>query len=49
MSSRLRVSLVGVGRWGYYLAKTLAELEGCELVTLCDSNLQRAEPKLRRT
>jgi predicted dehydrogenase len=43
VSTTLRVSVVGVGRWGYYLAKTLAELKGCELVTLCDSNLQRAQ------
>jgi UDP-2-acetamido-3-amino-2,3-dideoxy-glucuronate N-acetyltransferase len=43
VSHPLRVAVVGVGRWGYNLAKTLAELEGCEVVTLCDSNLQQAQ------
>jgi predicted dehydrogenase len=34
---------VGVGRWGYNLAKTLAELDTCELTAICDSNLQEAQ------
>lgn len=41
MTAKLRVAVVGVGRWGYKLAKTLATIESCEVVTLCDSSLER--------
>lgn len=41
MTRKLRVAVVGVGRWGYNLAKTLAAMESCELAVLCDSSLER--------
>jgi len=39
----LRVAVVGVGRWGYNLARALSMLPSCEVAVLCDSNLARAE------
>lgn len=47
MTARLRVAVVGVGRWGYNLAKSLAQIETCELATLCDSSLARLEEVAR--
>jgi predicted dehydrogenase len=43
MTGKLRVAVVGVGRWGCNLARTLVELPTCDVVMLCDSNLQQAE------
>lgn len=43
MTAKLRVAVVGVGRWGYNLARALADQPSCELTMLCDSNLTRAE------
>lgn len=43
MSPKLRVAVLGVGRWGYNLVRTLADIESCELVAICDTNLQRAK------
>lgn len=43
MTRRLRVAVVGVGRWGYNLVRALSQIETCELVTLCDTSLERLE------
>jgi predicted dehydrogenase len=43
----LRVAVVGVGRWGYNLAKSLSRLETCELVALCDSSMERLQEVAR--
>lgn len=43
MTQRLRVAVAGVGRWGYNLARSLSQLETCELVALCDSSMDRLE------
>jgi UDP-2-acetamido-3-amino-2,3-dideoxy-glucuronate N-acetyltransferase len=43
MNRCLRVAVVGVGRWGYNLAKSLSEIETCRLVAVCDSSLERLE------
>jgi predicted dehydrogenase len=39
----LRVAVVGVGRWGYNLARALSQIETCELRVLCDSSLERVQ------
>jgi len=41
MTRRVRIAVVGVGRWGYNLARSLSRLDSCELVALCDSSLER--------
>jgi UDP-2-acetamido-3-amino-2,3-dideoxy-glucuronate N-acetyltransferase len=43
MNRGLRVAVVGVGRWGYNLAKSLSEIETCRLVAICDASLDRLE------
>jgi len=36
-----RVGVVGLGAWGWNVARTFAELKGCSLVTCCDSDERR--------
>jgi len=44
VSRALRVSVLGLGRWGAILARTLAELEDVRIVALFDSSLERLRP-----
>ncbi|HEY5958079.1 MAG TPA: Gfo/Idh/MocA family oxidoreductase, partial [Polyangiaceae bacterium] len=41
MTHKLRVAVVGVGRWGYNVARSLAKIDACSLVALVDTSLER--------
>jgi predicted dehydrogenase len=43
VSRRLKVAVIGLGYWGPNLLRNLVELEGAEVVTICDSRSDRLE------
>ena len=44
----VRVAVVGLGYWGPNLVRNLEELEGAEVVAVCDSSTDRLESLRRR-
>jgi predicted dehydrogenase len=48
VSEPLRVAVVGLGYWGPNLLRNLVELDGAEVVTMCDSRRDRLDHWARR-
>ncbi len=43
----IRVGMVGLGAWGWGVARNFVELPGCELVSVCDVDAKRRENAAR--